>query len=140
MSLLDKVVVVLTLDGRTIVGLLRGADPLCNLVLVDSHERVFSSDKGMEQEPLGLYLVRGDSVCVVGPPLALARVQPPTPPHNNRARSPASRPRRLPHAPASAPLRTCSAVLGELDAAKDTATNWASTKGWAPGTITLGHV
>lgn len=44
-SLVDKVVLVLTLDGRTIVGLLRGSDPMCNLVLEDSHERVFSADR-----------------------------------------------------------------------------------------------
>lgn len=61
-DLVDKVVSVITLDGRCIVGLLKGYDPVCNLVLADSHERVFSDDKGMEQEPLGLYIVRGDSV------------------------------------------------------------------------------
>jgi U6 snRNA-associated Sm-like protein LSm8 len=58
----DKVVSVITLDGRCIVGTLKGSDPTCNLVLADSHERVFSEDKGMEMEPLGLYLIRGDSV------------------------------------------------------------------------------
>jgi U6 snRNA-associated Sm-like protein LSm8 len=61
-TLADKVVLVLTLDGRSIVGLLRGSDPMGNIVLQDSHERIFSTDRGMEQEPLGLYIVRGDSV------------------------------------------------------------------------------
>ena len=35
-----------------------------NLVLDDAHERVFSDTQGVEQVPLGLYLIRGDNVWV----------------------------------------------------------------------------
>ncbi len=47
-------------------GTLKGFDQTINLVLADSHERTFSTDKGVEREPLGLYIVRGDSIAVVG--------------------------------------------------------------------------
>ena len=65
-ELVGKVVTVLTLDGRTLVGTLRGLDALCNLVLEGAHERVFSAAGGVEREPLGLFLVRGDTVAVIG--------------------------------------------------------------------------
>ena len=90
---MGRVVLCVTLDGRTLVGLLRGADPLCNLVLEDAHERVFGPPRGCEHEPLGLYIVRGDSV----------------------------------------------AVLGELDAEKDKAVDWAAAgaAARAPGAIVI---
>ena len=65
-ALVSKVVTVLTLDGRTLVGTLRGVDALCNLVLENAHERVFPAAGGVEREPLGLFLVRGDTVAVIG--------------------------------------------------------------------------
>ena len=65
-ELVGKVVTVLTLDGRTLVGALRGLDALCNLVLADAHERVFLPAGGCEREALGLFLVRGDTVAIVG--------------------------------------------------------------------------
>ncbi len=61
-ELVGKRVSVITLDGRCIVGTLKGHDHVANLVLGDTVERLFSTDKGMEQEPLGLYVVRGDTV------------------------------------------------------------------------------
>jgi U6 snRNA-associated Sm-like protein LSm8 len=61
-ELKDKKVNVITMDGRCIVGILKGSDSVCNLVLQDTEERIFSTDKGMEVQPLGLYIVRGDSV------------------------------------------------------------------------------
>ena len=33
--------------------------------LDECHERVFSSDAGVEQVVLGLYIVRGDNMCVL---------------------------------------------------------------------------
>lgn len=60
--LVGRVVVVVTLEGRTIVGTLKGYDSVGNVVLSDAHERLFSPDKGMEQDPLGLYLIRGDAM------------------------------------------------------------------------------
>lgn len=64
--MVDKVVEVVTNDGRVIVGLLKGFDQATNVILEECHERVFSSDKGVEQVVLGLYLVRGDNIAVVG--------------------------------------------------------------------------
>ncbi|MCP9265374.1 Sm-like protein LSM8 [Dirofilaria immitis] len=61
-SFINKVISVITGDGRNIVGLMKGFDQTINLVLEDSHERVFSEDAGVEQIPLGLYIVRGDNV------------------------------------------------------------------------------
>ena len=65
-TLVDKSVTVITLDGRTLVGTLKGHDHLCNLVLGDAHERVFATAGGCEREPLGLFIVRGDTVAIVG--------------------------------------------------------------------------
>jgi len=63
-ALLGKLVCVLTLEGRNLVGKLKGVDNLGNLVLEDTYERTFHLDKGMQLEPMGLYLVRGDSLFV----------------------------------------------------------------------------
>ena len=62
--LVGKVVVVVTLEGRCLVGTLKGYDSVCNLVLENAFERTFHLDRGMQLEPMGLYLVRGDSLCV----------------------------------------------------------------------------
>ena len=53
-----------TLDRTdlTDAGTLKGFDQTVNLVLDDAHERVFSDSQGVEQVPLGLYLIRGDNV------------------------------------------------------------------------------
>lgn len=37
-----------------------------NLILSQSHERVFSLDEGVSVEQLGLYVLRGENVAVVG--------------------------------------------------------------------------
>lgn len=47
-------------DGRCIVGTMAGFDQKSNVVLSDSLERVYSADEGVEEVPLGLYLVKGD--------------------------------------------------------------------------------
>ena len=65
--LLGKQVIVVTLEGRCLVGTLKGFDSVCNLVLENAFERTFHLDKGMQLEPMGLYLVRGDSLCVCLP-------------------------------------------------------------------------
>jgi hypothetical protein len=39
--------------------LLKGFDQTINLILDESHERVFSSTSGVEQVVLGLYVIRG---------------------------------------------------------------------------------
>ena len=59
----DKIVQVVTNDGRNIVGILKGFDQTTNVILEDCNERVFSSTAGVEQVALGLYIVRGDNMC-----------------------------------------------------------------------------
>ncbi|KAF1937590.1 Sm-like ribonucleo protein [Clathrospora elynae] len=76
---LNKRVSVLTLDGRTMVGLLHSCDGSMNLVLQEAVERIIrpyakepvageeeEEDIPSEEVPLGLYIIRGDSVAVVG--------------------------------------------------------------------------
>jgi U6 snRNA-associated Sm-like protein LSm8 len=41
-------------------GVLSGFDQKSNVVLSNSTERIYSLDEGVEEVPLGLYLVKGD--------------------------------------------------------------------------------
>eukprot|EP00897_Mesotaenium_endlicherianum_P010519 jgi/Mesen1/9496/ME000063S08942 len=63
---IDQTISVITNDGRNIVGVLRGFDQATNLILDESHERVYSTRQGVEQLVLGLYIIRGDNIAVVG--------------------------------------------------------------------------
>jgi U6 snRNA-associated Sm-like protein LSm8 len=65
-SFMDKVISVITGDGRNIVGMMKGFDQTINVVLEDSHERVYSESAGVAQIPLGLYILRGDNIAVIG--------------------------------------------------------------------------
>ena len=65
-SYLNRPVSVITADGRNFIGILKGFDQTINLILDETHERVFSANQGVEQVVLGLHIVRGDSICVVG--------------------------------------------------------------------------
>ncbi|XP_013794608.1 U6 snRNA-associated Sm-like protein LSm8 [Limulus polyphemus] len=65
-SYVNHTVSVITADGRNIVGTLKGFDQTINLILDESHERVYSSSHGVEQVVLGLYIIRGDNVAVIG--------------------------------------------------------------------------
>lgn len=42
-----------------------GFDQKSNIVLAESKERVYSLDEGVEEIPLGLYLVKGEMMLVV---------------------------------------------------------------------------
>ena len=42
-----------------------GYDQKSNVVLSDSKERVYSMEDGVEEIPLGLYLVKGDQMWVI---------------------------------------------------------------------------
>ena len=64
--LVDCQISVVTNDGRVIVGVLRGYDQATNVILDESHERVFSSKAGVESVVLGLQIIRGDNIAVVG--------------------------------------------------------------------------
>lgn len=63
---INKSVNIVTADGRIIIGTLRGFDQAINIILEESHERVFSLTGGVEQVPLGLYIIRGDNVALIG--------------------------------------------------------------------------
>ncbi|TXG74303.1 hypothetical protein EZV62_002882 [Acer yangbiense] len=49
---------VITNDGRNIVA--------TNIILDESHERVYSTKEGVQQLVLGLYIIRGDNISIVG--------------------------------------------------------------------------
>lgn len=62
-------ILVLTVDGRTLVGTLLSTDQLTNLVLLDTIERIIRTPDDPEpssQIEHGLYLIRGDNVVVCG--------------------------------------------------------------------------
>lgn len=42
-----------------------GFDQKSNVVLSDTKERVYSVEEGVEEIPLGLYLVKGDQMYVI---------------------------------------------------------------------------
>jgi U6 snRNA-associated Sm-like protein LSm8 len=60
-------VCVVTSDGRIILGELVGHDQVQNLILKDAKERVYSTDDSVPPEmvELGLYVIRGDNVCLI---------------------------------------------------------------------------
>ncbi|RWS30201.1 N-alpha-acetyltransferase 38: NatC auxiliary subunit-like protein [Leptotrombidium deliense] len=62
----NHTVSVITADGRNIVGTFKGFDQTINVILDDSHERVYSLNSGVEQVMLGLYIIRGDNIAVIG--------------------------------------------------------------------------
>ncbi|TFK46879.1 Sm-like ribonucleo protein [Heliocybe sulcata] len=62
----DRPVLLILQDGRAIVGTMAGFDQKSNVVLSDSKERVYSADEGVEEIPLGLYLVKGDQIILIG--------------------------------------------------------------------------
>jgi len=62
----------LTLGGKftqlsNVQGTLAGFDQKSNIVLSDSKERIYSMEEGVEEVPLGLYLVKGDTMYVFLP-------------------------------------------------------------------------
>ncbi|KAG8883009.1 hypothetical protein FRB97_007383 [Tulasnella sp. 331] len=62
----DRRVLLIMHDGRTIVGTLAGSDMKVNVILSDAVERVYSPDEGVEEVPLGLYLVKGEQIVLIG--------------------------------------------------------------------------
>ncbi|KAF8398634.1 hypothetical protein HHK36_014489 [Tetracentron sinense] len=61
-----EMISVITNDGRNIVGVLKGFDQATNIILDESHERVYSTKEGVQQLVLGLYIIRGDNISIVG--------------------------------------------------------------------------
>lgn len=66
LDFLEKSVCVITSDGRSMIGVMRGFDQVCNVVLEKCVERIFAKDKGVEIVPLGLHVIRGDNIAMVG--------------------------------------------------------------------------
>ncbi|KAA6410929.1 MAG: small nuclear ribonucleo Lsm8 [Lasallia pustulata] len=65
----NKKVLILTTDGRTLVGTLLSYDQLTNLVLASTIERVIrppDDDEPSAEVSHGLYLIRGENVAVCG--------------------------------------------------------------------------
>lgn len=65
-SFVNHTVSIITSDGRNFIGTLKGFDQTINLILDESHERVYSSTSGIAQVVLGLHIIRGDNVAIVG--------------------------------------------------------------------------
>ena len=61
-----ETICVITSDGRVILGQFVGHDQVQNLILNDAQERVYTEDAATEIVELGLYVIRGDNVCLVG--------------------------------------------------------------------------
>jgi len=61
-----ETICVITSDGRVITGELVGHDQVQNLILNEAQERVYTDDAPVETVDLGLYVIRGDNVCMVG--------------------------------------------------------------------------
>ena len=53
----NRMVSIITSDGRNFVGTLKGFDQTINVILDDTHERVYSPTAGVEQVVLGLHIV-----------------------------------------------------------------------------------
>jgi U6 snRNA-associated Sm-like protein LSm8 len=92
-SLIDQTISVITNDGRNIMGVLRGFDQATNLILDESHERVYSTKAGIEQVVLGLHIIRGDNIGEVAPDVEEAEAPPAlveeaTPPEEEAAAAP----------------------------------------------------
>jgi len=66
---INKRVLILTVDGRTLLGTLLSTDQLTNLVLSQTVERIIRTPDDPEpssQVEHGLYLIRGDNVVICG--------------------------------------------------------------------------
>ncbi|KAJ5166945.1 Sm-like protein LSM1B [Penicillium canariense] len=69
MPLINKKVLILTVDGRTLLGTLLSTDQLTNIVLTNTVERIIRTpgdDEPSSQIEHGLYLIRGDNVVICG--------------------------------------------------------------------------
>lgn len=62
----EQKVMVVTFDGRTMVGTMRGFDQVCNIIIEKTVERVFEQGSIPKEVDLGLFVVRGENVAFVG--------------------------------------------------------------------------
>ena len=75
LTIVTETICVVTSDGRIILGSLVGHDQVQNLILNNAQERVYTASDddddnnaaaNIEIVDLGLYVIRGDNVCMVG--------------------------------------------------------------------------
>ena len=64
-NLIGHFVQVISIEGRIFIGELNSYDQLMNIVLKNCIERIFSIDKGVREEKMGLYMIRGDNVAII---------------------------------------------------------------------------
>jgi U6 snRNA-associated Sm-like protein LSm8 len=62
-----EAVSLLTIDGRHLVGIFKGSDAQWNMIIDECEERTYSLNAPVKVTDLGLYIVRGDSVVLLGP-------------------------------------------------------------------------
>ncbi|KAI1319944.1 N(alpha)-acetyltransferase 38, NatC auxiliary [Mortierella claussenii] len=65
-SLVERPVFVYLTDGRTLIGQLMGYDQSSNVILGQTHERIFSSTEPMKSVPIGVYVIRGETIAIIG--------------------------------------------------------------------------
>lgn len=66
---INQKVLVITVDGRTLVGKLISCDQVTNVVLADTVERVIrpaDDSEGSSELEHGLFILRGDNITVCG--------------------------------------------------------------------------
>lgn len=65
-ELQGKKILVLTNDGRHLVGVLKGVDKVTNIVLASCVEYIYAQEQGVQTVDLGLMLLKGDNVALAG--------------------------------------------------------------------------
>ncbi|KAL7066245.1 LSM domain-containing protein [Cryptosporidium serpentis] len=66
-TLSERLVSVLTTDGKVYIGSLKGYDQLTNIILAKCKEKVYETNsKVVKYIELGLFLIRGDSIALIG--------------------------------------------------------------------------
>ena len=64
-NLLGHFVQVISIEGRVFIGELNSYDQLMNIILKNCIERIFNKEKGVREEKMGLYMLRGDNVAII---------------------------------------------------------------------------
>ncbi|CRK97580.1 CLUMA_CG010966, isoform A [Clunio marinus] len=65
LDLIDRKLMILLRDGRTLIGFLRSCDQFANLVLHKAIERIHVGDKYGDMER-GIFIIRGENVVLLG--------------------------------------------------------------------------
>ncbi|CCG83080.1 U6 snRNP-associated protein Lsm8 [Taphrina deformans PYCC 5710] len=63
---IDRQVLIITSDGRTLTGRLLGFDQATNIILSEAEERIFVKGENVISEAIGLYLLRGENIAIIG--------------------------------------------------------------------------